>query len=1173
MQGRDPGSNRTYPMHDVNFWAPMTLSTLSLYLTAEMKDDPIFNLYLYAFDRIGMQQQQQDQYQHQQHGDSELRIDDSNNMNHSTTTTTTTIYDTNDDVMFLHDGEPPSQGATTPSTLKDDRDEYSDLERTRGEMGYFGGYPVEEYAHTLVMNALSRTDATITSGEEEDDNTTGNTKSSSSISLHSTLPAEDLILTTMVWMAVAHELHEAVRLCGDEHNGTQSVAALDRAVTLWFGSASSNISDDEGRMTTLYDLSQSARSRFRRYDDRGVIQETKPWVNQELLQRWKGIQEMLLASPRKCSMDDPFIPQLREEVYKSMNFMTIPLIQNLILSVLDNANSTSSVSAVKFFDVYYSLVIPQIMTCDPNLARELYVPYSIDTTDDTEKQQWIHILERTYSCFRITCRDIGIFRHDMQRCHDSTNKTNKNVSISFAGYVVATDPDFSQTMSYIDRDILQLSIFLKHGSFSSVREWYSYGYNSIHSLRTLASGNAFPAPSNINTKVSQFGLYKAYYDDNPTFADVQIKTALNFEGEFQSASVETIEAVVLGLIRFEVMYLAVATALQYAVEQCELEESTSAKESWDIGVAFLVGSLEGSKKGGRIGGQLLYDVSRELCSHFGTCNNSSSSSVGADSIANAKLISALNSAKLKLATDSCRDVHLLLEDTILPSLRIPLIQGTILYGSRLYGLDTNHSATEDKNVDAYIGFAHATSRSVLPVIAHGDEQSAHAINDLLRYRANETYDNDDAIVTIMNSFRSALPSTSVYCRDIGKLSTVREDLCPDVGALGGHTASTTTNYSDIALDVVEMKEALEAGNRAVAENIYKNGKNCFGAISSGNVSSVISLRSLSVNATTEMLDEPLFMKFLYSNTNRTDGMEARAFADAYVSATFHNMSTSSRTVPAEAAVILNVWMYIAHLVTRTLTACTSTFFDVDENQKSLDIASAFWVGDADLGNPAKSGNLLYGFAHDIAKNFFLTGGNSLHGNESFLTLVDTAKAIIKEIGPACPDAGYIRLRRTVHAMFAQMTIPLVQGLIHSLLKNDQERVRLFATSVIPMLVVCWPDDYQFLSAKLLENGVKAIETEEILVVLYRSLPCLGVSCDDIGTHYTQDSRHGSDLTLCHVAASSEAQHAGYHPGAAFHQVSLVDVFLDSLFGTNRHQFSSLVYFAMCIVLLLGLGPS
>jgi hypothetical protein len=460
-----------------------------------MRDDPLFIIYTHGFDRMG-----------------EL----------------TSRMDVGDEDLFLL-GEPAAELS--------DRDDYSDLNMKEDEEGFFGGYPVEEYAHTLVMNALYGSEH---SGIGANSSTTQDGLSA----IEGVLPVEDLVLISMVWMSVAHELHEVLRFCKDEYNSTKSLAALDRAVALWIGGA-----ENDGGM--LYRLTEVAGSGFRRLDPDGDKEE-KQWVNRELIEGWNDVQRSLLESQGTCSGDDPFIATLRDDIYRSINQMTIPLVQNLILSVVDKDNRRAESSSTRnSVDTYYSVVMPQVMACDLNLARELYSIHSTHTINETDKKAWIDTLETTYSCLRLSCRDVGTVLDDYQNCQ----KVNLSTTNALAGYA-GTSP-VTRAISLIDRDVYQLSLFLKHGSFVAAKEWYSYGYNSVHSLRKVALGGAIP--NNGTWIPAQLGLYQSYYG-SPDFADIEINRALNFVGEFKTASHETIEAVVMGLVRYEVMYLSVASA-------------------------------------------------------------------------------------------------------------------------------------------------------------------------------------------------------------------------------------------------------------------------------------------------------------------------------------------------------------------------------------------------------------------------------------------------------------------------------------------------------------------------------------------------------------------------------------------------------------------------------------
>jgi hypothetical protein len=161
-------------------------------------------------------------------------------------------------------------------------------------------------------------------------------------------------------------------------------------------------------------------------------------------------------------------------------------------------------------------------------------------------------------------------------------------------------------------------------------------------------------------------------------------------------------------------------------------------------------------------------------------------------------------------------------------------------------------------------------------------------------------------------------------------------------------------------------------------------------------------------------------------------------------------------------------------------------------------------------------------------------GGQTRTNTNILKLFNQAKHEIS-LPSACSEspASYIRLSRIANRIMSLMAIPLIQGLIHNLRRNDRDRVKLYAHAVIPLVAGCSPSAFSFLKDKLINLNYNVIEVEELVQDLRRIYPCLGLQCADIGVH---DSEITDQATSCEDV---EVLHplAGYKPASDVREVS------------------------------------
>jgi hypothetical protein len=300
-----------------------------------------------------------------------------------------------------------------------------------------------------------------------------------------------------------------------------------------------------------------------------------------------------------------------------------------------------------------------------------------------------------------------------------------------------------------------------------------------------------------------------------------------------------------------------------------------------------------------------------------------------------------------------------------------------------------------------------------------------------------------------------------------------------------------------------------------------------------------------------MLDDPLFNIFLHTFSKGKSGPEfdeSLAYGDHFVQEAFQTVSDSSKTLASktlavEAAVALNVWMYIAHLLHKTLAYCKSPKSENGNATRSIDEAAAYWIGNAEIGTADKRGHLLYALADQMDGYFETSTVYSLSVNQDMLSKFADAKNMLLQPDACSPDSDtFTSLYSIVNEMISLMTVTSVQGLIHNIRTNDRDRVRMFAHAVVPMIAVCNPIEYEFLQAELLKDEYNVVDTATLVERIYSVLPCLGLSCGQVGVHFSEmvdENKASRCADVLHISSI-----AGYRPVGEFYKVCPV---LTSLF--------------------------
>ena len=967
--------------------------------------------------------------------------------------------------------------------------------------GFYKDQPAIKYADTIVSELLLRGDTT---------------------SIFET----EAILVLNVWMAVINELYKVMKGCYQEYDVDRSLAALDNAIALWVGGGQSTGSNNDGYM--LYWLAEDATSKLVGQQPQEGGEDGESWVNQRIIETANAIQTELLENGAQCSApignDDSTsssatIMAIRDKVLKMIDMMSIPLIQNTIHHFLAEEDSSNNEDD---YEVLYSYsILPKISACDPIIANQLL--NSNTTMDLIQRQEWVQTLMGTLNCFKLSCSDIGSFEDDNSspKCVDSNLATTTTPLADYS----ATSPN-AQLQSYVDRDIFQVQILMQSGATEPALDIYKNGYNSLYSLRDLAVNQAIPALGGSN-----FELFQIYYDtrDND-FIDKEIQAAIQGLSEYETASLGQRQEIVFGLITYQVLYLSIESAFQNAIKECVDGDFNASIAFWDEAVALYVGSYEGGSVSD--GGQLLYGVSKRLCSRFGTCPEGSA----------ANIIEVLSVASDFIASEHCTESENLLNERISPFLKIPLIQGTISAGLEAEDLS---QISVDHGV---IGKAHAFSRAILPFVNEVNEHSANMINRNLRFNEKEEA-VQDGMEAVADAFLAVLPFEGTNCSDIGSLISSPLSFCSD-GSLSPDAIhqiaferyrfsylEKVDLYSSLALDIRDM---IFANSTHEAQTIYTEGSNALSSNTEDGLSN-LTLSSFSADAQTVMSQDPMFNIFKYALYDKEafdhDTELGFAYADEIVLEALG--STSDTNLAAEAAVVLNVWMMIAHQLYNAERSCRKRQQNAVEH---LDIAAALWIGKDQTPDATDAGWLLYNVAQEAARDFGF-GDIEAPINERLMSqFVDLQSLALRCHGDDSSVPDLVRVR--IGEVLQSFSLILVQRLLVSISVDDKWRTELYASAVMSQCVGCNPDLHADLGEVFYSDFSKDKMDENVIENLALFLQCMRIPCEDIHAH-PDSAVELKDLAsnLCRVLDSNSEMTSvlEYEPTTIRHELARIDL--------------------------------
>lgn len=245
-------------------------------------------------------------------------------------------------------------------------------------------------------------------------------------------------------------------------------------------------------------------------------------------------------------------------------------------------------------------------------------------------------------------------------------------------------------------------------------------------------------------------------------------------------------------------------------------------------------------------------------------------------------------------------------------------------------------------------------------------------------------------------------------------------------------------------------------------------------------------------------------------------------------------------IETEAAIIINVWMWCVHELYNVLRACGQK--DVDSQSKmnaALDIAAALWIGTDQRKEDSMSGNLLYHLAEEARAPFSQASSEAGVNSNILFRFHDIQSKITLGICTSDPD-GYIKIRSIIKQLLGLMTVPLVQKLIHHIMKstenNNSDFIELYTLAIAARVEVCNATAFAAMLPLFIEGDFKKENISEAIKLIQSIYPCLDMSYNDVGNYRTGEEFIDDSTQIKNLA--------GYSPTYNVKQVRFDRLFCD-----------------------------
>ncbi len=620
------------------------------------------------------------------------------------------------------------------------------------------------------------------------------------------------------------------------------------------------------------------------------------------------------------------------------------------------------------------------------------------------------------------------------------------------------------------------------------------------------------------TSFPQYELYSSYFEEKGIgnnsspgeFAHQIFMDATSPDGRFATATTEQRRSVVEITLGSFVSYFSALEALYFANSVCSTNKD-SATAAYDGGVAFLIGSVEGTERGGNSEqeGRFFYNVAKMACDYFDTCVEDNDAEI------NQMILEDLKVGQSALKSSNCDAVSEAI-DSFATLTVVPLLQSLLSFADDI-----------DNTPDGYVA-----SMAIAPVVSDFDD----ALSDKIVSEMAYDIISPDKKIEVHNAIKTMLADEDfedIACNVISSLCDEGESGGVDIPAeepipikpeeptpiSGGLYVATsyTGDKSAIALDVKEIEERLQVKDVARATFIYEEGMNSKIYDDNGvPTSEERSIQDFSLNAGRVMLRDPtynLFITGLSDEYKEFLGKPVEDYADSYVS----TLLFSASPIAGDAMVAINVWMEVTHSLHSAYEACKSSVLSEDRSvdgrqlveprvaARFVDEAAAYWIGDGQATGSSSRGHLLYALTEIISEEYGETSVSQSTINTRIIDLLQQAKNHIA-ISRSCTTStdSHLKLRSIIDEIIPLMAVPLLRALLHAMKQDDTERVKLYAIAVLPLFAKCNPSTYSELKNDLIDNTLLSTEKNYVYSRIISLYDCLGLECDLIGNSIGDD---------------------------------------------------------------------
>ena len=385
--------------------------------------------------------------------------------------------------------------------------------------------------------------------------------------------------------------------------------------------------------------------------------------------------------------------------------------------------------------------------------------------------------------------------------------------------------------SKIDLDLEEIVTDLTANDFAAAMGVYESGTNSDQTLQSISQPGG---PSGTGTNAMQsntwWPIYKAYWGDQINYADVFVQKYGAAGAAYQDA---TRAQLVKKGIAYQGVWMYAVHKFETAIADClkgTVADVNSAKLNWDKGMAYYVGSQEGTTTGASTG-NLLYNLAQKRCADFGTCATTTDSSTIATANKEAIAKATEGMAYFVHTQLSCADPQLgKIFDGIVSQMTVPLVQGMLKYAWKADPANAGDCSADAGKAEAAVSSGCAQSwaegwafaAAVLPQVHKCDASAATKIKENLDIESTAG-PMTGGVKAVKDAIESVYDCLGISCTDVGEYQaggTVFDGMkkCTFAPSTDEGSTATGSNPSPMATDsaVSRAGAALAGAVAAVA---------------------------------------------------------------------------------------------------------------------------------------------------------------------------------------------------------------------------------------------------------------------------------------------------------------------------------------------------------------------